>query len=117
MSGTICQNRLEKTMPIWVTVLIAFTTLTANIAIQFYFRFVPDVERQKDHLKSIWTGTKALASWLSNILWFGIGVWALYEASQHKGPVTPGLRVSGGFSDVLNVFRCSRDWNHAIFYR
>jgi len=39
-------------MCVWLPVLIAIFTVSAGIAAQFYFKWVPDVEEQKRHLRS-----------------------------------------------------------------
>ena len=73
-------------MPIWVTVLVALTTLRANIAIQFYFKFVPDVEEQKHHLRSLGAWIKTTAFWPLDILFWGSQRWTSTLNQCIKGP-------------------------------
>jgi hypothetical protein len=48
-------------MPTWIMSAINIVVAICAIAVQFYFRWVPDIEVQKRHIKRT-------ASWASDIL-------------------------------------------------
>ena len=74
-------------MPTWVMSAIGVVVAICGIAAQFYFRWVPDIEVQKRHVKRA-------VSWASDILTLAAQVAALYFLVAHvKGPVTPGIVV------------------------
>ena len=74
----------------WLTAIGTLIALAALIT-QFYFKWVPNVEDQKRHVK-------LTAMWVMDILTVGVQVVAIYLLAQFKGPVTPDLvvRVSIG---------------------
>jgi hypothetical protein len=65
-----------------VSILIALSALVA----QFYFKWVPDPEDQKRHVKRV-------AAWAWNIFTLGTPVLCLFTLSTHKDPITPGFVV------------------------
>lgn len=74
-------------MPTWVTgILVPFIIASVTIAAQFYFKWVPNVEEQKRHVRMA-------TSWLADILLVLASIWWLWRFTKHQGPVTPGFVV------------------------
>lgn len=76
-------------MSAWIPVVVNVIVFGGGIALQFYFKWVPDVEQQKQHARRV-------RKWLSTVLWWTLDCgnlvlfsWDLYLAAHHKGPVTP----------------------------
>jgi len=65
-----------------VSILIALSALVA----QFYFKWVPDPEDQKRHVKRV-------GAWAWNIFTLGSPVACLFTLSMHKDPITPGFVI------------------------
>ena len=89
----------------WISIVISLCAVAANLFVQFYSRFVPDIEDQKRHLKWLWW-------WTVDILAIAGQIYAVCTLAQSKGPVTR-LFVTGvafsmsclTFSFVLLGFR------------
>lgn len=81
-------------MPTWITgVLVPLTILCATLTANFYFKWVPDVEEQKRHLR-------AMGGWLIDILALVSSCFWLYGFTQRKAAVTPGFVVEVSLAAV-----------------
>ena len=86
-------------MPAWVpAVAVPFVIAFTSLAAQFYFKWVPDVEEQKRHLRQART-------WAADILGLALQAASLYALLQGKGPVTRGF-VVGAALTVSCSFVC-----------
>ena len=85
-------------MPNWMTaVVVPVAIVLLNLAAQFYFKWVPDVEDQKRHLtRAFW--------WAADILSFvWMGYW-LYAYAHSKQAVTPVFVVVVSFTTASLAF-------------
>jgi len=74
-------------MSSWMTAIaVPLTILTANIGVQIYFKWVPDIEDQKRQFKRV-------ASWVFDILTVAVQVVSFYLLALDKGPITGGFVV------------------------
>lgn len=75
-------------MPTWVpTVVATFVVLLVNVVLLFYFKWVPEVEKQKQHVQQLVFGSVDLWTLASF-------AWALYHDTQRVAPVTPMFVVT-----------------------
>jgi uncharacterized membrane protein HdeD (DUF308 family) len=75
-------HKPEDNMPIWVPTAISIFFGLASIFTMFYFKWVPDIEDQKRHMKGVgW--------WLFDLMTLGGQIVSIYMLAQRKGPVTP----------------------------
>ena len=58
-------------MPVWLAILIPIFTVSAGVATQFYFKWVPDIAEQKRHVNRA-------GDYLFKGLMLGIQVWGVY---------------------------------------
>ena len=85
-------------MPLWIpTVAATVGVALVNAFRLFYFKFVPEVNDQKRHLKQAgW--------WAFDIATIIFPCWSLYAATQAKGPITPTLVTGTAISAVSLAF-------------
>ena len=80
-------HKPEDNMPIWVPTAISIFFGLAGICATFYFKWVPDIEVQKRHMKG-------LGWWLLDLVTLGAQITSTYLLAQHKGPVTSAFVVA-----------------------
>jgi hypothetical protein len=81
------QLKENQTMPSWViSITVPLVILFVNIAAQFYFRWVPNIEDQKRHLKTIGSRFMDVISFVAVAYW-------LYGLTRRGEPVTPWFVV------------------------
>ncbi len=74
-------------MPVWLpTVAAALLICLVGVALQFYFKWVPEVSDQKRHVKRF-----LLAAYWALIV--AVQAFSLYIDSKSKAPVTPSFVV------------------------
>jgi hypothetical protein len=105
-------------MPSWaITILVSFGTLAVNIGIQFYFKFVPNVEDQRRHLKTTFFV-------LVDVIVLSVQGYMLYGMAQLKGPVDHrsivdvSLATGALFMNfALVLFRRWVPWQYRVFQK
>jgi hypothetical protein len=73
-------------MPSWISAVMPLAVLIPTVAVQFYFKWFPDVADQKRHVRIVFVA-------LGNLLSFGLPLTFLIRFATSNAPVTPATVI------------------------
>lgn len=85
-------------------IITSILVLLVTVSVQFYFKWVPDVETQKGHFKSLWHGIAVVLRFGMYTVNIALLSWGLYRDVQNATPVTGGRVLAICAQTILLLF-------------